>query len=88
VKTYQLTGTVVSTAGKDRLVKVQHETIEGWMEAMTMEFPVRDDSEFARLAPGQRIRATVNVQDIDYWLSAIQVVGEPPQPPPAAAPAK
>jgi Cu/Ag efflux protein CusF len=42
------------------------------MEAMTMEFPVREKAEFAKLAQGQRIRATVNVQDLDYWLTDIQ----------------
>jgi Cu/Ag efflux protein CusF len=43
------------------------------MEAMTMEFPVRDQAEFAKLAPGKRIRATVHVQELDYWISEIQL---------------
>ena len=51
---------------------IKHDTIEGWMEAMTMEFPVRDKAEFAKLGEGKRIRATVHVQDLDYWLSDIQ----------------
>jgi protein SCO1/2 len=52
---------------------IKHETIEGWMEPMTMEFPVRDKAEFAKLAEGKRLTATVNVQDLDYWLTGIQV---------------
>lgn len=51
---------------------IQHEAIEGWMEAMTMEFPVRDKSEFAKLAEGRRIKAIVEVQDLDYWLTSIE----------------
>ena len=33
-----------------------------------MEFPVRDGSEFAKLQPGLEIEATVNVQDVDYFI--------------------
>ena len=40
---------------------------------MTMEFPVRDKAEFAKLTEGKRLTATVNVQDLDYWLTDIQV---------------
>ena len=73
VKTYKLTGEV-KRLEPDRLTAViKHETIEGWMEAMTMEFPVRDKSEFAKLAEGQRLTAIVNVQDLDYWLTDIRV---------------
>jgi protein SCO1/2 len=51
---------------------IKHDAIEGWMEAMTMEFPVRDRAEFAKLREGMRIQATVEVQDLDYWLTSIQ----------------
>ena len=51
---------------------IKHEQIEGWMEPMTMEFPIRDKAEFAKLAVGQTITATVLVQDLDYWLVDIK----------------
>ena len=65
-----------------KTVVIKHENIEGWMEAMTMEFPVRDSAEFAKLSKGERIRATVNVQDLDYWLTEIRPGGttSPPKP--------
>jgi Cu/Ag efflux protein CusF len=59
---------------ENRLASIQHEEIKGWMEAMTMEFPVRDGAEFAKLKPGLEIEATVNVRDLDYWLTGIRVV--------------
>jgi Cu/Ag efflux protein CusF len=51
---------------------IKHEVVDGWMEAMTMEFPVRDEAEFSKLAEGKRIKATVEVQDLDYWLTSIE----------------
>jgi Cu/Ag efflux protein CusF len=53
---------------------IAHENIPGWMEAMTMEFPVRDKAEFAKLQEDAQIRAVVNVQDLDYWLTEIHVL--------------
>ena len=73
IRQYRLKGKVVRLVPEHRLAAIQHEEIKGWMEAMTMEFPVRDGSEFAKLKPGLEIEATVNVQDIDYWLSEIRV---------------
>jgi protein SCO1 len=80
IKQYRLKGKVVRLVPEHRLAAIQHEEIKGWMEAMTMEFPVRDGSEFAKLKLGLEIEATVNVQDIDYWLSEIRVraAADPP----------
>ena len=74
IKQYKLKGEVVRLVPENRLAAIQHEEIKGWMEAMTMEFPVRDGAEFAKLNAGLTIEATVNVQDIDYWLTDIRVV--------------
>jgi Cu/Ag efflux protein CusF len=73
IKTYKLTGEIKRLEPDRRTAIIKHDTIEGWMEAMTMEFPVRDTAEFAKLAEGKRISATVNVQELDYWLTGIQV---------------
>ncbi len=61
---------------------IQHEKIGDWMDAMTMDFPVRDPAEFAKLQAGSKIAATVYVQDIDFWIGDIQVeqAARPPQP--------
>jgi Cu/Ag efflux protein CusF len=48
--------------------------IEGWMEAMTMEYPVKPDAEFQKLHVGDKIDATVVVQDPAYYVTDIKVV--------------
>jgi Cu/Ag efflux protein CusF len=48
--------------------------IEGWMEAMTMEYPVRPDGEFQKLHVGDKIDATVVVQDPGYYVTDIKVI--------------
>lgn len=72
-KKYALKGVVVSLKPEDRVVMVKHEKIGDWMEAMTMEFPVPSAEEFAKLKPGATISATVNVNDMFFWLTAISV---------------
>lgn len=71
---YKLKGKVIRLVPENRIASIQHEEIKGWMEAMTMEFPVPDAAEFAKLKPGLEVEATVNVRDLDYWLTDIRVV--------------
>ncbi len=68
---YALKGVVLRLKPADRVAVVQHEKIEGWMEAMTMEFPVPDAAEYAKLKEGAKIRSTVCVNDLYYWLTSI-----------------
>ena len=75
-KRYTLTGDVVSLDPKTHLATIKGDKIEGWMEAMTMEYPVKDESEFAKLKPGDRITATVLVGESSYRLTGIQVTGK------------
>ena len=53
------------------MLAIKHQKIEGWMEAMTMEFPVKDTEYFRSLNSGDRITATVFVRDLDYWVGDI-----------------
>ncbi len=70
---YQLRGVVLRLRPEARVAVVQHEKIEGWMEPMTMEFPVPEPAEFAKLKEKATIRATVCVNDLYYWLTGITV---------------
>jgi Cu/Ag efflux protein CusF len=70
---YALRGVVLRLDPAERTALLKHEKIEGWMEAMTMEFPVPDPVEFAKLKEGQTIRATVLVNDLHYWVADIRV---------------
>ena len=72
-KKYQIHGVVVRVDQQAQTATIRHEEIKGWMEAMTMEFPVPSKEEFARLSRGQTIRATVFVRDLDYHVGDIQI---------------
>ena len=72
-KKYELRGVVLRVRPEARVAVVQHEKIEGWMEAMTMEFPVPEPAEFAKLKEKTKFRATVCVNDLYYWLTGIIV---------------
>ena len=57
-------------------VTVEHETIPGYMQGMTMPFPVRDDPQVVRiLRPGDRIEASLVVEGDRYWLEKILTKG-------------
>jgi len=74
VEIYPVRGEVIRLMPDDKIAVVKHEDIEGWMKAMTMEFPVKDEAEFAKLSEGAIFEAKVHVQDLEYWLTAISLL--------------
>lgn len=72
-KKYQLKGVIVRLDPKLQTATIKHGPIEGWMEAMTMEFPVPSKEEFRKLSQGQTIRAAVFVRELDYHIGEIQI---------------
>ena len=70
-KEYSLHGEVVKVDPSGQLATIRGDKIEGWMEAMTMEYPVKDKQELQKLKPGEKVDAKVMVQGTDYWLSGI-----------------
>jgi protein SCO1/2 len=72
-QTYQMTGEIVAMDAATQVLTVRHEEIKGWMEAMTMGFPVKEKAEFEKLKPGLKINAEVHVQGDDFWLEKIAV---------------
>jgi protein SCO1/2 len=74
IERYKLDGVVVSLDPQGHIAKIKGQKIEGWMEAMTMEYPVKDQGEFAKLHVGDHITATVFVQDLNDWLGEIHVI--------------
>lgn len=69
---YPMRGEVLRLRPENRIAVIRHEDIEGWMKAMTMDFPVPDAAEYAKLKEGMTIRATVLRNDLHYWLTDIQ----------------
>ncbi len=74
---YTVVGEVLALDQKLRLATVKHGAIAGWMPAMTMQFPVRDDKDWKALSVGERIRATVYVHNMEYYIA--EVTPAPPE---------
>ena len=70
-KEYQMQGEVVGLDPTAHLATVKAGKIEGWMDAMTMEYPVKDLQEFGKLKVGANIQAKIMVQGTDYWISSV-----------------
>ena len=72
-KHYALTGKVVSLNAKEQTAAVDAAAIPNFMEAMTMDYPIKSKAEFAALHAGDRITATVDVSaDGNYTLTHIK----------------
>ena len=76
-KRYPLKGTVVSVDKANKKAEIKHEEIPGYMEAMTMNFPIRADWVWEDLTPGAEIRAELVVDNNGYWLENIGIVAAP-----------
>jgi protein SCO1/2 len=76
-KHYKLKGKVVSLDKQSKMVNVDSETISGFMEAMTMPYKVKPESELDNLHPGDLITADLIVQDegAGAWIENIVVTG-------------
>jgi Cu/Ag efflux protein CusF len=83
LKQYQLTGEVARLDTEGKIATIKHQAIGDWMGAMTMDFPVKDPADFAKLAPGKPVSATVFVQGLNYWVGDVK--DAPPAPPTPAA---
>ncbi|HEX8370829.1 MAG TPA: SCO family protein [Pyrinomonadaceae bacterium] len=85
-KRYNLKGKVVSVDKAKKKAEIAHDDIPGFMDAMTMNFPIRADWVWEDLTPGAEIRAELVVDDAkaDYWLENIGIIAapNPNQPPP------
>jgi Cu/Ag efflux protein CusF len=70
---YNLTGKIVSLDKNRQTATVDAAAIPNYMEAMTMEYPVKSKSDFDALRVGEQISARVDVKSDDsYALSDIK----------------
>ena len=73
-KLYTLKGTILSRDASDNSVRVDHEAIPGFMEAMTMDYPVRG-AKVGELPPDKaKIEARLHVNDDKYWITDVKRV--------------
>ena len=75
-KQFPFKGKVVSVDRAAKKAKIDHEAIPGYMEAMTMEFPVHADMVWNELVPGAEITAELVVDSSSkdgYWLENLVI---------------
>ncbi len=77
-KRYPLKGRVVSVDLAKGKANIDHEKIPGYMEEMTMPFPIHDREILQTLSPNANVKAELVVNpDQDYWLENIVISSAP-----------
>jgi protein SCO1 len=78
VQVFQVKGVVVTVKPEEKIVRIRHEKIAGYMDAMTMPFEVKDANELTGLNAGDTVTFRMLVTDTDGWIDQIKkVAGEP-----------
>jgi Cu/Ag efflux protein CusF len=73
VKRYAMEGEVKALDPAAKTATIAAGKIGDWMEAMTMEYPVKPDAEFQKLHAGDRIQATVVVDGDKYYVTDVKI---------------
>ncbi len=76
-KRYSLKGKVVAVDKAKKKATIDHEEIPGYMDAMTMDFPIREDWVWEDLNAGADVFAELVVDADGYWLEKIGIVALP-----------
>jgi len=71
---YEIKGRVESIDREKKRVTIDHEEIKGYMDAMTMPFPVRDERELDGLEAGDTIKGIFVLDGDRYWVEKIEIV--------------
>jgi len=71
-KLYEVKGKIVSRDARDNTLRVDHEAIPGFMEAMTMDYSVHGAKVRELPADGARISAKLHVTDSGYWITDVK----------------
>ncbi|MGI9034693.1 MAG: copper-binding protein, partial [Pyrinomonadaceae bacterium] len=83
-KHFTLRGKVIAVNRAKQTATIEHGDIEGYMPAMTMEFPIKDADVFEVLSKDAEVRADLVVDDAQgkFWLENLSVVSalDPNQP--------
>ncbi|MGH9441586.1 MAG: SCO family protein [Thermoanaerobaculia bacterium] len=75
-RTFPLRGVIVSLDPSRRTITVRHDDVPGLMTAMTMSFPVDDDTGgLSELSPGDQITAELRLTGHGAQIGRISVIG-------------
>jgi Cu/Ag efflux protein CusF len=76
VKRYPMQGYVQAVDATGKTATIAAGKIGDWMDSMTMDYPVKPDSELAKLHAGDHIEATVVVEGAKYYVTDVKVVSK------------
>ncbi|MEW6273064.1 MAG: copper-binding protein [Thermodesulfobacteriota bacterium] len=83
-KLYPIRGEVVAVGVARNEVTLRHEAVAGFMEAMTMPFPVAKRELLDGVEPGDRVEGVLLVEGARYVILSLAEIPpateEPPQP--------
>jgi Cu/Ag efflux protein CusF len=71
-KVYSLRGVIVGRDVDDNTLRVDHEEIPGYMEAMTMDYPVRGAAVGTLPSDKTRVQGRLHVHDDQVWLTDVR----------------
>ena len=63
IKRYSMTGSVVAVHAETATLTIHNDNVPGFMSPMDMDYKVRDKQSIAGLKSGDRIKATIVVED-------------------------
>jgi protein SCO1/2 len=73
-KLYTVDGRILGRNPAENSLQLDHKAIPGFMEAMTMDYPVRG-ADVKTLPPDQsQVTAKLHVTDTTYWLTDVRQV--------------
>ena len=75
VQTFQVRGVVREVFPEEKKVKIAHETITNYMEAMTMMFDVKDGKELSGIVRNDRVTFRMVVTEDDGWIENLKRTG-------------
>ncbi len=73
-KVYTLKGKILTRDASDNSLRIDHQAIPGFMEAMTMDYPVRGANVGTLPADKTTIEAKLHVNDDRYWITDVKRV--------------
>lgn len=72
-KRYPLTGKVIAINKTEKTATINHDEIPGYMDQMTMEFKVKNESDLDKMKPGDRITGDLVVTDTSSWIEILAI---------------
>jgi protein SCO1 len=75
-KSYPVTGVVEKIAPDHHTATIHNQNIPGYMDEMTMDFPVQNTNELNGVSPGDKITFTLIVAKNDDWIENVRRTGQ------------